>query len=326
MNPGMLAWLSAPDHPASRYLAARYLLDAPPDPDRLATMRGEIAGWEPMRQILALQRDDGGFRYTGKAKTAAATFAAVGLMTRCGMDLRDEPLARAVDQLLTNHLKRGAFSHITGASGVLPCYVGMVARALMPILGHDHPAMRSCVDYILEFQRFDHKDTRAGGDGEWPYKAVDNYGGCWWSVSCYHGVVATFRTLAAIPPEHRSTEVRDRLDAALRYLEIHRVYRRSSSDKPLFRHLTQFFLVGDYRCHLIDVLEGIADADPGLIERDWVRAAVDDVDALTTEGRVTLVKNYAKQLMTPVPLEPLGEPSRLLTFQWLRVKRAFGLG
>lgn len=54
-------------------------------------------------------------------------------------------------------------------------------------------------------------------------------------------------------------------------------------------------------------------------------AAVDDVDALCLDGKVTLVKKTAKQLMDPVPLEPIGEPSRLLTLQWLRVKRAFGL-
>ncbi len=325
MESSLLDWLSSPGHPASRYLAARHLSPSPPPAEELDATREAVAGWEPMREILALQRDDGGFRHTGKTKTSAATFAAVGLMVRCGMDLRDEALARAVDQLLDAHLKRGAVSHTTAPSGVLPCYVGVMARTLMPILGHDHPAMRSCIDYIIEFQRFDHKDTRAGGTGEWPYKAVDNYGGCWWSVSCYHGVAATFGALAAIPAEHRSDEVKDRLAAALRYLEIHRVYKRSSIDRPLFRHLTQFFLVGDYRVHLIDVLEGIADADPGLIERDWIRAAVDDVDALCLDGKVTLIKNYAKQLMDPVPLEPIGEPSRLLTLQWLRAKRAFGL-
>ncbi|MDP7113194.1 MAG: hypothetical protein QGH45_14570 [Myxococcota bacterium] len=82
--------------------------------------------------------------------------------------------------------------------------------------------------------------------------------------------------------------------------------------------------MGDYRCHLIDVLEGIADMDPTLIAREWVRSAVDDVDALTVDGRVPLVKNYARQLMEPIPLEPLGEPSRLLTLQWLGIRGRLG--
>jgi hypothetical protein len=41
-------------------------------------------------------------------------------------------------------------------------------------------------------------------------------------VSCYHGVAGAFRALAAIPPEPRSTEIRERLDETIEYLRIRR--------------------------------------------------------------------------------------------------------
>ena len=103
-----------------------------------------------------------------------------------------------------------------------------------------------------------------------------NYG-CWDSVSCYHGVAGAFRAFAAIPVEHRTPEITERLEQALEYLRIHRLYKRSTLDKPLFRHLTQFFLVGDYRSDLLDMLQGLADADPSLIGEEWVAAAYDDM-------------------------------------------------
>ena len=80
---------------------------------------------------------------------------------------------------------------------------------------------------------------------------------------------------------------------------------------------------GDYRSDLLDMLQGVADADPHLIEEEWVQAAVEDMHALTDGGRVPLVHNYGRALIDPVPLEPTGQASRFLSLQWLRVRRAF---
>jgi hypothetical protein len=93
----------------------------------------------------------------------------------------------------------------------------------------------------------------------------------------------------------------------------------------MFRHLLQFFLHGGYRFHLIDILEGLADYDPGLIRKDWVMEAMETVEATTSNGRITLVRNYPNPLIEPCPLEKVGQSSRFLTYQWLSVKRKFGL-
>jgi hypothetical protein len=114
-----------------------------------------------------------------------------------------------------------------------------------------------------------------------------------------------------------------RLADALDYLRIHRLYKKSSENRPLFRHLTEFFLVGDYRSDLLDMLQGVADTNPGLIAEDWVSEPVDEMRELLDAGLVPLVKNYGRKLIDPVPLEQVGEPSRFLTYQWLSIERAF---
>ncbi len=286
-------------------------------------MREEMLSWGPLCQILALQRDDGSFQSPLERSSSAPTFVAACLMERCGMDSRDEPIKRALAYLSERHVGNGAFSHNTGGSGILPCNVGKVTRALMRMVGYYVLAVRDSITWILDHQRFDHKETRAGGGKQWSFRSVVNYG-CWQSVSCYHGVIGTMRTLAAIPPQSRSREVKSRLRDAAEYLRIHRVFKRSSVDKPLFRHMTQFFLNGGYRFHLIDVLEGLADMEPRLILEEWVSEAVDVVDSLAVDGKITLVKNYRTFLIDPLEWETVGEPARFLTYQWLMVKKKFG--
>jgi hypothetical protein len=198
----------------------------------------------------------------------------------------------------------------------------VVTAVLIKMGALETAVVQDSIRWLVNHQRFDHKSMRAGGGETWPYKAPANYG-CWETVSCYHGVAGAFRALAAIPPTDRSPEVRRRIDEAVQYLRLHRLYKRTTVDRPLFRHMTEFFLIGDYRSGLVDMLHAIADADPRLIREDWVAAAVGDVERVLDDGRVMLVKNYGRKLIDPIPFEPMGEPSRFLTYEWLTVRRAF---
>ncbi|MBT8166576.1 MAG: hypothetical protein KJP22_13130 [Acidimicrobiia bacterium] len=316
----LVEWLSSTDNPPVRYLTARDLVDPAPSHEVLRTLRADILDWEPLRSVLNPQKEDGSFPFSQKTPTAQPTFTALGLMYRCGLVVTDEPVARAVTLLSEHHLGKGALSYTTGGSGILPCYIGVVVTALIGLGAFETDVVQSSIQWLIDHQRFDHKDTRAGGPEPWPYKAPFNYG-CWESVSCYHGVAGAFRAFAAIPPQHRTPAVTERLEQALDYLRIHRLYKRSALDRPLFRHMTRFFLVGDYRSDLLDMLQGIADADPALINEDWVRDAFDDMSGLTDDGAVTLVKNYGRRLIDPIPFEPIGAPSRFLTYQWLAIGR-----
>jgi hypothetical protein len=319
----LLNWLSSPENPAVRYLTAVHLKGLS-SPRALKSLREEILRWEPLKQIIALQREDGSFPSLDGGPTAGPTFVALCLADRCGMDVGDAPVAKALAYLWGRHAEKGAFSHNTGGSGILPCYLGLLVRSCIRMGGLDFPGVGASLKWIVDHQRFDHKHTRAGGNRKWPFRAVVNYR-CWASVSCYHGVAASFLALAAVPKERRSAEMQARLRGALAYLKIHRVFKKSNEDKPLFRSMTQFFLWGDHRVHLIDVLEGIADADPTLGCMEWVREAIEVVEELAESGKIRLLGNARNLLVHPLAFERIGEPSRFLTYQWLLVKQKFGL-
>jgi hypothetical protein len=321
----VMSWLLEETHPAARYLASRDLVATRVSKNDLAALKERVPEWRPLKRILDRQKEDGSFKSTEKKPTALPTFAALELMDKCGLDRNDEQVAKAHDYLAENHIVDGAISYIRGGSGVLPCYVGKITHPLVHMGFVDSDIVKGAVDWILDYQRFDHKKTRAGGEKKWRFKAVNHYGGCWFSVSCYHGVVGTLRALAAIPPRKRSNDVKSRIDDAVQYLRIHRGYKKSKEDKPLTRFLMEFFLYGSYRPHLIDTLDGLANADRGLLKETWVKEALEAVDSLTTTGRVPLVKNYPTKLVDPLPLERVGRPSKLLTHQWLVVKKGFGL-
>ncbi len=319
-DPAVVEWLSSPGNPPVRYLTARDLGTPPAGAGALAALREAALAWAPLQRILALQHDDGSFAAQANRGDARRTFWALVLMQRCGLGTGDEPVARAVAYLDRHHRAVGAISYTGGGSGVLPCYLGVVTAALIKMGAADTELVQSSIRWLIAHQRFDHKAVRAGGDEPWPYRAPANYG-CWQSVSCYHGVAGAFRALAAVPAEQRTPQLRQRLDEALEYLRIHRLYRTARTGRPMFRHMTQPFLVGDYRSGLLDMLQGIADADPGLARHGWVRAAIDDMRQLAPDGRVTLVRNYGRRLIDPIPFEPPGEPSRFLTYQWTLIQR-----
>ena len=75
-EPGLIEWLSSPDNPPVRYLAARDLIEPPPSADVLAGMRTRILEWEPLRMILDPQQDDGSFPFAQKTVTAQPMFTA----------------------------------------------------------------------------------------------------------------------------------------------------------------------------------------------------------------------------------------------------------
>lgn len=54
-----------------------------------------------------------------------------------------------------------------------------------------------------------------------------------------------------------------------------------------------------------------------------MQAAAADMRDIAADGRVTLVKNYGRNLVDPIPFEPLGQPSRFLTYQWTLVQQTF---
>lgn len=309
-------WLASPEHPAARYLYARDIARAAPE--AVERRRAAMLEWEPLRRLLDLQLPDGSFPAHEVQPTLGNTLSALRLMALCGMDVRDEPVVRALALVEERYSGAGAISYRQGGSGILPCYVGLTTRALIRMGAADSPAVQVSLDWIVRHQRYDIRGARAGGDEPWTFRAVVNYG-CWQKVSCYHGVTATLGALSAVPTALRTPGQRERLGEAVEYLRAHRVYKRTTLDEPIFRSSTQFSLFHSYRPHLLDVLEWLIDADPALGSEPWVKEAMADVEAIADGGRIPLVTNGTTHLIDPLPFETVGEPSKFLTLQWLRL-------
>jgi hypothetical protein len=318
---GLVDWLDSPENPPVRYRLAREVTGA----SDLTARRRAALDWGPVLQILALQRPDGGFGRLARPDDARATIWALVLLERCGFELTDDPIDRAVRYLQADHVVDGAFSYLPGATGVLPCYLGTLTTALLRMGGLDLPIVQGSLRWLVDHQRFDHREIRSGGTETWANRAPANYG-CWQAVSCFHGVAGAFRAFASVPVHRRDEGVSARLEEAVAHLRIRRLFRRTRSDRPLFAHLTTPFLVGDYRADLLDLLHGVADADPSLASEGWVGEAIADMTALAPDGRVPLVRNYGKRLASPIPLEPVGSDSRFLSLEWLEVRHALTEG
>jgi hypothetical protein len=188
--------------------------------------------------------------------------------------------------------------------------------------GVDLPIVQGSLRWLVDHQRFDHGELRGGGTTPWANRAPANFG-CWQTVSCFHGVAGAFRAFAAVPAHRRDEGISARLEDALTHLRLRRLYRHTRSDKPLFAHLVTPFLIGDYRAGLLDLLHAVADADPRLGREDWIAEAIADMTAIAPDGRVPLVRNYGKRLVSPIPLEQVGDDSRFLSLEWLEVRQAF---
>ena len=322
---GLIHWLTQDDVPPVRYMILRDFPNSNSSPESIQKLGRESLIWPPLQKLLALQKPDGGFPSSKKTKTAETTLAALSLMARCGLTDQDINIQKTLAYINQNYLHDGVYTYRGKGSGVLPCYVGLFTRLIANVAGTQHQLFQSGIRWILDYQRFDHKTTRGGGNDQWPYKAVESYGGCWRSVSCYHGVVAALRALSVIAPENRTEEVVERIKSVIEYLRIHRVYKKSSEDRPLFRYSTRLFLFGGWRLNLLDILEGIAEADPSLINEDWVRDAVETVEKTKKEDKIVSAASYPTGLIDPDPLEKSGAPSRFLTHQWLKVTQKFAL-
>ncbi len=282
--------------------------------------RADIKDWHPLKKVLDLQNSDGGFPVTQKGKPGIPTLYALILMSKCGLDCSDEPVRKAIEYIKNNHTLDGVISWNSGGSGILPCYAGVTASHIAKMSCGKNDLVNRVAEWIVNYQRFDHKEDRAGGDENWSFHGPSNFG-CWQSVSCYHGVVASLALLSSIPLDFRTSEIKSRIKDALRYLEIHKVFRKTTTGEPMFRHLTNFFIFGQWRMNLLDIVEIILDAEPEIAGDQWIQDAIYEIDRHTVEGRILHKTDYRTFLDDPIELEPMGVPSFFLTLQWMKIQK-----
>lgn len=201
LTPGWLArlcadplpWLLERRNPAVRYWALVDLLDRPPDAPEVVLARAAIAGWAPVRRLLAAQRPGG---YWGddpdRPYGARRTSAVLTVLADLGVE-PDERVRAGCEYFLAAGLHAsGGFRERRDGGAACNCLVGGMARTLI-LLGYGgDPRLRRVLAHLAL------RAVSAHG-----LRCPTNRG-----FPCMGGVVKLLRAFAALPPASRPEEVR----------------------------------------------------------------------------------------------------------------------
>jgi hypothetical protein len=207
-----LPWLLEPENPSARYLALTGLLDRPPSDPKVAAIRAEIAGWEPVRTILDAQWPEGywmrpGVGYSPKYR---ATVWQVIFLGALGAPLT-APIERACVYVLEHsRLPDGCFSAHKTARGTVACLNGNLLRA-MHQLGYRDPRLEESLEALAAMALRDGFRCRFNAASPRPARMRDG-------LPCAWGAIKALGAFAGVAEEQRSPSVQAATRAGVEFL------------------------------------------------------------------------------------------------------------
>ncbi|HEV2429566.1 MAG TPA: prenyltransferase/squalene oxidase repeat-containing protein [Thermoplasmata archaeon] len=307
----VLDWLLEPDQPAMRYRALRNLLGRPDDDPEVRAARREIPkrGWA---HDLLKDRDpegwwvDGGNLYLPKY---LATNWKLLVLADLGLSRELPEIERScrlwIDRFATED---GGFG-ISGGRRGHHCLTGNMTRALLRFGYSDHPRVQRAVDWLL---------ATSSPLGGWSCFGSGR------NLDSWEGLGAL-----AVWPRARWTEETHRVvDRACEFY-LERELRRQGPDYPPWR---RFHYPVHYYYDLLVGLELLTTLGHGADPR--LRFALDHLAKRRgKDGRWTLdgvhpdvegrmadwYRAHPKRRPTPLALEEVGAPSKIITYRALRV-------
>jgi hypothetical protein len=277
-------------------------------------------------KILSKQSDQGYWEapdrfYTAKYK---GTVWQLMILAELGADGIDERIKKACAFILENSqdYESGGFSiwHSTKTgggrhSGVVPCLTGNMVWSLIKFGFFADSRVQRGINWITKFQRFD--DGNEHVPKEWPYEKATS---CFSQHSCHMGVVKALKSLAVIPVHKRSDDVNSTIEAAVEYLLIHHIHKRSHDLSRVSK--PGWLKFGFPLMYQTDVLE-ILNILTALGYRDErMQEAVDlVVSKQDNSGRWLLENTFNGRFLTNI--EQKGKPSKWITLNALRALKRF---
>lgn len=321
----VLDWLTEPDNPTVRYLALTELVGRSGRSPQVREARAAIMREGVVPAVLQRQEPEGHWAkpdafYTAKYRGTVWQLLVLAEHLADGEDAR---VRRACEFVLANSQDpaSGGFSYQpakrTGGgrpSGVIPCLTGNLVWSLLR-LGHGKDErVQHGVEWLTRYLRFDDGDSAPPPD--WPYARWEM---CFGRHTCHMAVVKGLKALAEIPADQRSPAVQRTIDAAVEFLLLHHVYKRSHNLGQIAKPgWTRF---GFPRMYQTDVLE-ITLLLLGLGCRD--RRLAEAIELVRSRrgpgGRWVLQDTVNGKLQ--VDIEQKGKPSKWVTLNALRVLRA----
>ncbi|HXW66974.1 MAG TPA: hypothetical protein VEL82_03740 [Thermoplasmata archaeon] len=309
----VLDWLLEDAQPSVRYRALTELqARAPDDPEvRAARARIPSHGWAA--EILARASPEGwwtssdGFYWP---KYTASNWQLL-LLSELGVTREMPGVDRAVERWVSF-----AKTRFGGAGTGAPhhCVVGNMARALLRLGYVDDDRVRRMLEWITESA-----DPRGGWSCFGKGRNLDSWEG--------------LSALAAYPKARRSAAMQRAADAGAEFFLERELHRQGARYPPWYRfhspvHYYYDVLVG------LDMLTALGfGADPrlrfglGLLRSKRRADGRWNLDAIHPDVQGSAARWYRdhpKQRPTPLALEPVGRPSKLLTLTALGVLRRVG--
>lgn len=153
------------------------------------------------------------------------------------------------------HLYTGAAFALDGKNdSILPCYNGMLVRALIR-LGVEHKAIHDAVNWILQYQPLGRNEKSI-----WSGSGVKKYGGCYANVPCYIGVVKSTKALLEYNKIYKVDNIQSRIEIALEYILSHQLLYRLSSGLPVTSHILDLSFPESYNLNVVELLLLLKDA------------------------------------------------------------------
>lgn len=317
-KPIPLEWLLEEENPTVRYLTLTEILDRDRDSAEAQAAKEEIMRTGLVPKILGRQNPGG---YWEKAEDFyirtkyRGTVWTLILLAELGAAGSDERVKKACEFILERSQEResGGFSYLGSKkrggqhSAVLPCLTGNMVWSLIRFGYASDPRVRSAVEWIGTYQRFDDGALRAPGG--WPYS---RYQSCWGKHSCHLGVVKALKALAEIPVGERTKGVEQVIERGAEYLLRHHLYKRSHNldrvAKPKWLKLSFPWMANTDVLEMALILSRLGYRD------ERMKEALDlIVSKQDKQGRWPLEETYSGRLQ--VAVERKGKPSKWVTLR-----------
>lgn len=325
MESNVLSWLLEVENPSVRCFTLKDILGRSESDPQVIESRRQIMLHGPVPRILEARSGPGFWgeadnfytdKYTG-------TVWNLLLMAELGADGSDPRIQEAVEFLLSNSQEPvdGGFSYRRSAklggglpSGVVPCLTGNMVYSLIRLGYLQDTRVQQSIRWITAYQRCDDGDSSAPKGGFY-----DRYEMCWGRHSCHMGVAKALKALAALPPDHRSEDVRLKIDELVEYFLRHHIHRKSHHLEEVARpgwlkpgfplmYQTDIF-------ELLDILTVLGVQDPRMDEALAVLRGKQRPD-----GTWKLENTFNGKML--VEIEKKGAPSKWLTLRALRILKA----
>ncbi len=319
---GTLQWLLEPGNPSVRYLALTELLDRGPKDTDVMAARERIASSRLARKIMGQQTREGFWSPRETCYRPKWTSAVWPLMLLAELAVpADDRIKAEVERFLDLHqVESGSFSCRTklerGKRWDEPCLTGNMIRTLIQLGYGNDRRVKKAIDWLPVQQLKD-----GGWNCDFPEKKVKH--------SSFMSTIEPLWAYSEIPRRRWTRKMKRSIEEGAEFLLMHHLYK---SDNHHWQETYPFFTKLHFPMYYFyDILHGLRVLTKlGYADDERIKSAAHLLSSKRRpDGRWNLEGDWyqegdyfypsGKGRKAPVKVEVIGEPSKWVTLNALRV-------